>query len=159
MVEDAREMYEQVKRTRRRRFLTTWTTFIRYPVGSHLGVRLLSPNLGVGIEYRVHRSRRPKNSQKEMEILGIEPKTSSILGDLPANEAYYHCTISPHVMVNFVHEIHTYDDLCFRLCGHSSTTSPSHRAYRILSEQLDILQVVSPSHLDFLGSLDRLVQQ
>jgi hypothetical protein len=27
--------------------------------------------------------------------LGIEPKTSSILGDLPANEAYYHCTISP----------------------------------------------------------------
>ena len=39
--------------------------------------------------------KRSPKSKKEMEILGIEPKTSSILGDLPANEAYYHCTISP----------------------------------------------------------------
>ena len=33
--------------------------------------------------------------QKEMEELGIEPKTSSMLGDKPANETYYHCITPP----------------------------------------------------------------
>lgn len=42
-------------------------------------------------------------SQKEMEILGIEPKTSSILGDSPANEAYYHCTISPFMFCESIY--------------------------------------------------------